>query len=283
MTTEPLPPFIVETAVTNALNEDFGRVGDITSQSIISESAVARTVIASRQIGILAGLDLALMSFKKANDTLQFKQFIQDGEQINIGDKILEISGAALPILAAERVALNFLGHLSGIASLTHKFVEAISGNSARICCTRKTTPGLRVLEKYAVRVGGGVNHRFGLDDGILIKDNHIAIAGSVRHALEQAHKKAGHMLPIEIEVDTLTQLNEALTAGAKIILLDNMSPEILSEAVKLIGNRATSEASGGVSLENVNAIAQTGVDYISVGQITHSSKCIDFGLDFIP
>lgn len=208
------------------------------------------------------------------------QRFKEDGARLEAGDDIAKISGPAQALVASERVALNFLGHLSGVASQTAKLVDLVAHTSAKICDTRKTTPGLRAAEKYAVRAGGGVNHRFGLDDAILIKDNHIAVAGSVAAALHAAQQAAGHMLSIEIEVDTLDQLSEALSAGGKIILLDNMAPDVLRQAVEMNQGRAVLEASGRVNSDTVVAISETGVDFISVGAITHSAPVLDFGLD---
>lgn len=277
----PLPSLLVQQAVETALAEDFGRAGDITSQLVVPKTAQAKGVIAARQNGVLAGLDLAMQAFQKCDPSIELKAVKQDGQNLTAGDTVLQIQGNGRAVLAAERVALNYLGHLSGIASLTRAYVDAIKGTQARITCTRKTTPNMRALEKYAVRCGGGVNHRFGLDDGVLIKDNHIAVAGGVAAAVEAALAGAGHMVRVEIEVDTLAQLEEALNAGAQAVLLDNMPPDTLREAMHIIKGRAAAEASGNVSLETVKAIAETGVDYISVGRLTHSAPCLDLGLDF--
>lgn len=277
----PLPSLLVQQAVETALAEDFGRAGDITSQLVVPKTAQAKGVIAARQNGVLAGLDLAMQAFQKCDPSIELKAVKQDGQNLTAGDTVLQIQGNGRAVLAAERVALNYLGHLSGIASLTRVYVDAIKGTQARITCTRKTTPNMRALEKYAVRCGGGVNHRFGLDDGVLIKDNHIAVAGGVAAAVKAALAGAGHMVRVEIEVDTLAQLEEALNAGAQAVLLDNMPPETLREAMHIIKGRAAAEASGNVSLETVKAIAETGVDYISVGRLTHSAPCLDLGLDF--
>ena len=277
----PLPSLLVQQAVETALAEDFGRAGDITSQLVVPKTAQAKGVIAARQNGVLAGLDLAMQAFQKCDPSIELKAVKQDGQNLTAGDTVLQIQGNGRAVLAAERVALNYLGHLSGIASLTRVYVDAIKGTQARITCTRKTTPNMRALEKYAVRCGGGVNHRFGLDDGVLIKDNHIAVAGGVAAAVKAALAGAGHMVRVEIEVDTLAQLEEALNAGAQAVLLDNMPPETLREAMHIIKGRAAAEASGNVSLETIKAIAETGVDYISVGRLTHSAPCLDLGLDF--
>lgn len=280
-TLSPLPRKTIETAVRTALEEDMGRSGDLTSQAVVPANAIAQGAIVSRNKGVLAGLDLAVAAFHAMNTEIEISTHLRDADALNPNDTVLNLQGPARDILAAERVALNYLGHLSGIASQTRLYVDAIASTKARITCTRKTTPNLRTLEKYAVRCGGGFNHRFGLDDGILIKDNHIAIAGGVEASVKAALAEAGHMVRIEIEVDTLDQLKEALNAGAQAILLDNMAPEMLREAVSIINGRAVAEASGNVNLETVKAIAETGVDYISVGRITHSAPCLDLGLDF--
>lgn len=278
---ESLPNILIEPAVRRALEEDLGRAGDITTDAVVSPSATARAVIAARQRGRIAGLDVAMAAFGLIDPSLALEPLCADGALVAPGDALLRIEGPARGILTAERVALNFLGHLSGVATATHELVEAVAGTRARICCTRKTTPGLRAFEKYAVRAGGGVNHRFGLDDAILIKDNHIVAAGGIAPALKRAQARAGHLAAIEIEVDTLDQLKEALAAGARVVLLDNMPPDILRKAVALNAGVAVLEASGGVTLETAPAIAATGVDFISVGRITHSAPCLDIGLDF--
>ncbi|MEC8535308.1 MAG: carboxylating nicotinate-nucleotide diphosphorylase [Pseudomonadota bacterium] len=278
--TAPIPKSLCHSAVSLALAEDLGRAGDITSLSVIPENAPAKASIVSREAGVLAGLDLAIEAFLQNDPTANFTNAVSDGAHVSPGDTVLTIEAQARGLLAGERVALNFVSHLSGIASHTAAFVAAISGTNARITCTRKTTPGLRALEKYAVRTGGGFNHRFGLDDAILIKDNHIAIAGSVTAALKAAKENAGHMVTIEIEIDTLEQLDEALQEGTDVVLLDNMSLDLLNKAVAMVNGKATTEASGRVNLETVAEIARTGVDYISVGKITHSSPTMDFGLD---
>ena len=277
----PLPNVLVEPAVQAALQEDLGRAGDITSQATIPESAQARVIIRAREPGRLAGMQAARTAFRLVDPTLKISVQKQDGDALAPGDIVAAIEGPARAILTGERVALNFLGHLSGIASCTNAIVEAVADYKARICCTRKTTPGLRAFEKHAVRAGGGVNHRFGLDDAVLIKDNHIAIAGGVRAAILAAKAHVGHMTKIECEVDTLEQLEEALAAGAEAILLDNMSPETLTEAVKINQGRAVLEASGRVNIDTAPAIAASGVDLISIGWITHSAPCLDLGLDF--
>ncbi len=275
-----LPPDVIDEAVRRALAEDLGRAGDITTAATVPLDARAEATIVARRSGVIAGLPLAERGFKLVDARLAFDGPIADGAAVSGGSVLARIGGSARAILAAERVALNFLGHLSGIASATAAFVEAVKGTGARITCTRKTTPGLRALEKYAVRCGGGSNHRFGLDDAMLIKDNHIVIAGGVVPALQRAKAAAGHLVKIEVEVDTLEQLAEALTMAPDVILLDNMTPDQLREAVRLIDGRAVSEASGGVTIGNVRTIAETGVDFISSGWITHSAPALDVSLE---
>ncbi|MDB2668548.1 carboxylating nicotinate-nucleotide diphosphorylase [Alphaproteobacteria bacterium] len=276
----PLSTLLVEQLVHAALQEDWGRSGDVTAQAVIPHDAQAHAIIRAREPGVVAGLQFANAAFTAAASGLVLQAHKTDGARIEAGEDIAIITGPAQALLASERVALNFMGHLSGVASQTAKLVDLVAHTSAKICDTRKTTPGLRAAEKYAVRAGGGANHRFGLDDAILIKDNHIAVAGGVTAALRAAQKAAGHMLAIEIEVDTLEQLDEALAAEARIILLDNMSPSQLAEAVARNEGRAVLEASGRVNADSVTAIAESGVDYISVGAITHSAAVLDFGLD---
>ncbi|HAD24112.1 MAG TPA: carboxylating nicotinate-nucleotide diphosphorylase, partial [Alphaproteobacteria bacterium] len=237
--------------------------------------------VRSRKPGRLAGLDIAAAVFRTVDPELRVTAAISDGADLQEGTIVATIEGRARAVLTAERTALNFLGHLSGIATETARIVAAVAGHKAQICCTRKTTPGLRTLEKYAVRAGGGSNHRFGLDDAILIKDNHIAVAGGVRPAIAAARAHAGHMVKIEVEVDRLDQLDDALLEGPDIILLDNMTPALLREAVERTQGRALLEASGNVTLQTAPAIAEAGVDLISVGWITHSAPCLDLGLDF--
>jgi len=279
-TLTPLPPMMVKKLVKDALAEDWGRSGDVTSQAVIPQAAKAHAVIRARQDGVLAGMDLVEAAFSASRSGLDIIRHMEDSAALQAGNDVATIKGPARALLAAERVALNYLGHLSGIASKTAHLVALIAHTKAKICDTRKTTPGLRAAEKYAVRAGGGANHRFGLDDAILIKDNHIAVAGGITEALRAAQAAAGHMLAIEIEVDTLAQYEEALNADARIILLDNMSPAELAEAVRMNKGRAVLEASGRVSEETVVGIAESGVDYISVGAITHSALTLDLGLD---
>jgi nicotinate-nucleotide pyrophosphorylase (carboxylating) len=276
-----LNPLLIDEAVRAALAEDFGRAGDITSQATIPASAQARAVIAARKKpGVLAGLGLARKAFELVDPSLRFEALARDGDHFAPGAALARIEGSARGILSAERVALNFLGRLCGIATLTSQYAEAVAPTKAKICCTRKTTPGLRAFEKYAVRCGGGVNHRFGLDDAVLIKDNHIAVAGGVAPALLAAKAFVGHLVKIEIEVDTLDQLREVLAEGADAVLLDNMTPAQLREAVALIGGRIKAEASGGIHLDGLLEVAETGVDLISSGALTHSAPVLDLGLD---
>lgn len=276
-----LSPIILEPLVRMALEEDLGRAGDITSDTVVPEGARARVVMASREHGVIAGLDAAEIAFRLVDPSLKIKRLKPEGSVVAPGDDVLEVEGRARSILTAERVALNFVGRMSGIASLTAKMVKAVGNHKAKICSTRKTTPGLRSVEKYAVRVGGGANHRLGLDDAILIKDNHIAMAGGVTAALKRAHAGAGHMVKIEIEVDTLDQLKEVMETGADVVMLDNMSLEDMTAAVKLVAGRAIVEASGGVTLDRIPKIAACGVDMISTGALTHSAPNFDVGLDY--
>lgn len=271
---------LFEKSVKEALLEDLGRAGDITSEAIFNKNIKIEAVLVARKCGVLCGTAIALTAFKLIDPKIIYKSLLEDSALVNPGDIIARINGSATSILAAERVALNFLGHLSGISTLTAKYVSQISHTHTKICDTRKTTPNLRSLEKYAVSCGGGVNHRFGLDDAILIKDNHIAVAGGVSNALRAVKEKIGHLVKIEIEVDTLDQLREALYEGADVILLDNMSIIQLTESVRIINKQALSEASGGISLDTVVAVAETGVDLISVGALTHSAPVLDMGLD---
>jgi nicotinate-nucleotide pyrophosphorylase (carboxylating) len=275
-----LPQHVVDSAVRMALTEDLGLAGDLTSQSTLPPDSVATAAIVSRESGVIAGLPLAAAAFRLIGDGIRFEPALSDGAPIQPGDAIARVAGPARLVLSAERVALNFLTHLSGVASLTRRYVDAVAGTDARICDTRKTTPGLRALEKYAVRCGGGSNHRFGLDDAVLIKDNHIAVAGGVTAVLEATRANLGHLVAVEIEVDTLAQLEEALAAGARIVLLDNMDTDTLRRAVAINAGRAVLEASGGVKLASVRAIAETGVDFISTSQITAAAPPLDLGLD---
>jgi nicotinate-nucleotide pyrophosphorylase (carboxylating) len=275
-----LPPPLVAEAVSRALAEDLGGAGDITSAATIPAEAMASGVIAAREAGVIAGLALAEEAFRQMDSAVEIRPAATDGDRIERGAVVARVSGNARAILSAERVALNFLSHLSGIATATRRYADAIAQTKARITCTRKTIPGLRAFEKYAVRCGGGSNHRFGLDDAILIKDNHIAVAGGVGEAIRRAKAFCGHLVKVEVEVDTLDQLREALAAGVDAILLDNMPPATLREAVAIAAGKVVLEASGGVTLDTVAAIAATGVDFISAGALTHSAHALDLGLD---
>ena len=276
-----LSSLVIDEAVRRALDEDLGRAGDITSIATIPETTRAHAILVARQGGVIAGLPLAVATFQKLSADINIQAHFRDGGAVAAGVHLLTISGPARAILAGERSALNFVGRLSGIATLTAEYVRHTAGSNLRICCTRKTTPGLRALEKYAVRCGGGFNHRFGLDDAILIKDNHIAVAGGITPVLKRARAHAGHLVKIEIEVDTLAQLREVLDTGlADVVLLDNMDIAGLSEAVKLVQGRVVLEASGGVTQSSIAKIAATGVDYASSGALTHSAVNFDVALD---
>ncbi|HST76345.1 MAG TPA: carboxylating nicotinate-nucleotide diphosphorylase [Acetobacteraceae bacterium] len=281
MTVPPLPSIMLEPIVRAALLEDLGRAGDITTDAIVPPDQRTTTALVARQPGVVAGLDLAILAFRLIEPAIEIRVERPDGGAIQPGDVIAEISGPARGVLTGERVALNFLGHLSGIASATAAIVAAVRPHPATITCTRKTMPGMRALQKYALRVGGGSNHRFGLDDAVLIKDNHVAIAGGIRPALERARDAVGHLVKIELEVDTLVQLEEALAVGVDAVLLDNMAPPMLREAVGMVAGRAITEASGRVTPATAPAIAATGVDLISIGWLTHSVAVLDIGLDY--
>lgn len=277
----PLPRLLVEPIVRAALLEDLGRAGDVTTDSVIPAEARFDAVIASRQPGVIAGIDAAVIAFELIDPALEIAVERRDGAAVAPGDVVMRLNGSARAILTAERVALNIACRMSGVATATASLVEiARQHGKAHIVCTRKTTPGLRALEKHAVKAGGGSNHRFGLDDAVLIKDNHIAVAGGVVPAIRAAKAHAGHMVKIEVEVDTLNQLEEAMAEGVDAVLLDNMTPPVLREAVSIVGGRALTEASGRVSRETVGPIAASGVDLISVGWITHSAPILDLGLD---
>jgi nicotinate-nucleotide pyrophosphorylase (carboxylating) len=278
--TRPPHDLLIEPIVRRALEEDLGRAGDITSDLTIPEGQIATARIVARQSGTIAGLIVAACAIRLVDPGVKLLVELPDGSSVPVGATIAAVNGAARSILTVERVALNFLGHLSGVATATRALVDAVEGTKACIVCTRKTTPGLRVLEKYAVRCGGGVNHRFGLDDAILIKDNHIAAAGGIEAAVTRVRAGVGHMVRIEVEVDTLAQLEEALELNVDTVLLDNMKPDMLAMAASIAGGRAILEASGGVTLGTVQAIAETGVDYISSGAITHSAPNLDVALD---
>jgi nicotinate-nucleotide pyrophosphorylase (carboxylating) len=276
-----LPPLLVARAVASALEEDLGSAGDITTDSVIPAEARGEAAIVARQAGVVAGLDLAEAAFRTLDPEVSFIRVVDDGGEVAPGGMIAQISGKTRALLTAERTALNYLGRLSGIASLTAAYVKAVEGTGARIACTRKTTPGLRALEKYAVRAGGGVNHRFGLYDAVLVKDNHIAAAGGLAQALTRLRDRKGHVVKVEVEVDTLDQLEEALKFPIDAVLLDNMDTASLKQAVKRVAGRVMTEASGGVTLENVREIAATGVDLISVGALTHSPRNLDSSLEW--
>ncbi|MGB4107259.1 MAG: carboxylating nicotinate-nucleotide diphosphorylase [Alphaproteobacteria bacterium] len=270
----------IEAIVRQALMEDLGHGRDVTSELTIPSDAMAKAVLRAREPGVIAGLIVGLSAFTLSDGDFEVTLHANDGESVEAGQDIAEIEGPARPLLTAERVALNFLQQMSGVATLTAQYVEKVKGTDAKITCTRKTIPNLRALQKYAVRCGGGYNHRSGLDDMILIKDNHIAVAGGVQQALAQV-KNAGHGLKVEIEVDTIKQLEEVLkTGGADVVMLDNFKLADLKKAVALVKGKIVTEASGGVTLETVRAIAETGVDYISVGALTHSAPALDLGLD---
>ena len=275
-----LSPLEIDAAVTRALAEDLGRAGDITATATIPEDTPARAILVAREAGVISGLPLVAATFAKLAPDIEIAAHTRDGSAVAAKTALMTVAGPARAVLSAERVALNLIGHLSGVASATHEFVRRIAGTRTRICCTRKTTPGLRALEKYAVRCGGGFNHRFGLDDAILIKDNHIAACGGIGPALQRAKAAAGHLVKIEIEVDTLAQLDEALPYEPDVVLLDNFSLDDLRLAVVRAKRKVLLEASGGVTLEIVRAIAETGVDVISSGALTHSAPVLDIGLD---
>ena len=280
MNLNPLSPLLYEPQVRAALLEDLGRAGDITTDAIVPREQQASLKLRARQPGVIAGLEVARCAFQMILPEVRMEITRPDGSVVAPGDTIAVISGPARALLTGERVALNFLCHLSGVATATASLVAAVNGTRAQIVCTRKTTPGLRALEKYAVRAGGGGNHRFGLDDAVLIKDNHIAIAGGIKAAVTSAKAHAGHLVKIEVEVDTLAQLEEALALGVDAVLLDNMTPGDLERAVGMARGKAVTEASGRITAETAPAIAAAGVDLISVGWITHSAAALDIGLD---
>jgi nicotinate-nucleotide pyrophosphorylase (carboxylating) len=276
-----LSPLLVEPLVRAALCEDLGRAGDITTDAIVPETARAETALVAREGGVVAGLDVALLAFRLVDAAIAAKIVRPDGSHVAAGEVIAAIAGPARGMLTAERVALNFLCQLSGVASATASLVDAVRGHHARITCTRKTTPSLRALQKYAVRLGGGSNHRFGLDDAVLIKDNHVAIAGGIKSALARVREAVGHLVKIEIEVDTLAQLEDVLSVGVDAVLLDNMSPAELRRAVAMVDGRAVTEASGRITAASAPAVAASGVDLISAGWLTHSAPALDIGLDY--
>ena len=276
-----LAKVLLKPLVETALTEDLGRRGDVTSQATIPADTQAQLQIKARQAGVICGMGLARLSFALIDEQIDFIAKVNDGATVEAGMVLATVRGNARNLLTAERTALNFMTHLSGIATDTKKIVDSVAQYPAQITCTRKTIPGLRIVQKYAVRCGGGRNHRLGLDDAILIKDNHIAIAGNIKTAIQQAQNFAGHLIPIEVEVDTLEQLEQALEAGVSLVLLDNMAPEVLTQAVAMCKGRAKTEASGGITPETVQAVAKTGVDFIAMGYLTHSTTALDIGLDF--
>ncbi|MGD9252784.1 MAG: carboxylating nicotinate-nucleotide diphosphorylase [Holophagae bacterium] len=275
-------PILYRGLIEAALREDLGRAGDLTTDAIVPRDASAEAVIIARGPGRVAGAQVAAETFRLFGDQIEARVVVADGSDVETDDTIVTLAGSARTILTAERTALNFLGRLSGIATLTRTYVEAVCGTGASVVCTRKTTPVLRALEKHAVRCGGGSNHRFGLDDAVLIKDNHIAVAGGVRPAVERVRAVAGHMVMVELEVDTLVQLDEALAMGVNAVLLDNMDLATLTDAVVMVSGRCTTEASGGINLETAAAVAATGVDLLSVGALTHSAPSFDVSLDVV-
>ncbi len=276
----PLPAVLIEDVVRRALEEDLGRGGDVTTDALVAPGGAAAARIVARADGRVAGVDVATAVFRMLDPAAQVTVTTRDGGDAAADDEIMRIEATARCLLTGERTALNFLGRLSGVATLTRAYVAAVAGSGARVADTRKTTPGLRALEKYAVRCGGGANHRFGLDDAVLIKDNHLLAAGGVRPALERVRAVVGHTVKVEVEVDTLEQLEEALAVGVDAVLLDNMSPQELARAVAVVAGRALCEASGGITLETAAAVAATGVDLISVGALTHSAPALDLSLE---
>ncbi|MEK9661051.1 MAG: carboxylating nicotinate-nucleotide diphosphorylase [Alphaproteobacteria bacterium] len=280
-TLTPLYPMHYESIVRRALEEDLGRAGDLTTDSIVPPDVRAHATIVARQPGIVAGLDVAAMAFRLLDENVHMRVQRPDGSEVGAGEALAVVEGPARALLTGERTALNFLGRMCGIATTTGNLVAAVGNAPTRIVCTRKTAPGLRILDKYAVRAGGGANHRFGLDDAVLIKDNHLAVAGSVAVAVTRVRDRLGHMVKIEVEVDTLDQLDELLSLGVDAVLLDNMPPETLAEAVDRVGGRMVTEASGGITPDTVAAMAASGVDLISLGWLTHSVTNLDVALDF--
>ena len=278
--TRQLSHILIEPVVRAALAEDLGRAGDVTAQACVPAEARMTAVFAARRSGVVAGIDCARLAVGLMDPGARFETLATDGDALESGQVLARVEANARALLAAERTALNLLGRLSGIATETRRYVEAVSGTHARIADTRKTTPGLRALEKHAVVCGGGVNHRFGLDDAVLIKDNHVALCGGVGEAVRRARAHVGHLMKVEVEIDRLDQLEEALAEGPDVVMLDNFSLDDLRAAVAVTAGRAVLEASGGVTLDTVRAIAETGVDVISVGALTHSAPGLDIGLD---
>ncbi|HWM91260.1 MAG TPA: carboxylating nicotinate-nucleotide diphosphorylase [Thermoanaerobaculia bacterium] len=284
MSVEPrlasLPPLLYEPLVRRALEEDLGRAGDLTSDAILPPDLLAEAAVVARKAGRIAGLEAATSAFRILDPKVQVELRSADGRDAAAGEVLALVRGPARSILSAERTALNLLGRLCGVATTTRDLVALVASHGTRIVCTRKTTPGLRALEKYAVRAGGGSNHRFGLDDAVLIKDNHVALAGGIRPAVERARAYVGHLVKIEVEVDSLEQLGEALDLKVDVVLLDNMSLDTLREAVRMAKGKTLTEASGGITPQTAPAVAATGVDMISVGWLTHSSPALDVALD---
>ena len=279
-TVTELPRILYDDLIRDALREDLGRAGDLTTDALVAADATAVAAVTARRAGRVAGSEVAARVFEILDPSMKTEIVVADGGDAESGSTLVRLRGPARAILTGERTALNLLGHLSGIATLTHTYVKAVEGTGARVVCTRKTTPGLRALEKYAVRCGGGANHRFGLDDAVLIKDNHLAVAGGVRPAVELVRAAVGHMVTVELEVDTLEQLEEGLAVGVDAVLLDNMDPETLRAAVTLVDGRCLTEASGGIDLDTAAAVAATGVDLLSVGALTHSASWLDVSLE---
>ena len=275
-----LAPILYEPLVRRALEEDLGQAGDLTSDAVLPADLSGEAKIVARRAGRIAGLDVAIAAFRLLDDAVYAQKRLTDGEDAEAGAVLATFQGPARSLLTAERTALNFLGRLCGIATATRDLVAVVAPHGAQVVCTRKTTPGLRALEKYAVRAGGGGNHRFGLDDAVLIKDNHLALAGGIRKAVESARRHVGHLVKIEVEVDSLEQLREALDLGVDVVLLDNMDLDTLREAVRMAKGRALTEASGGIRPETAAAIAASGVDLLSVGWLTHSAPALDVALD---
>jgi nicotinate-nucleotide pyrophosphorylase (carboxylating) len=277
---QPPHALLYEDVVRAALREDLGRAGDLTTDALVPDGSTAAATIVARQGGTIAGIAVAASAFRLLDSTVEVEAALGDGALVDAGGDIVRVTGPARAILSGERTALNFLGHLSGIATLTAAYVHAVAGSRARIVCTRKTTPGLRALEKYAVRCGGGANHRFGLDDGVLVKDNHVTLAGGVREAVERVRSSIGHMVKLELEVDTLQQLEEGLALGVDAVLLDNMDLATLRAAVEMVAGSCLTEASGRIDLATAADVAATGVDLLSVGALTHSAPTLDVSLE---
>lgn len=275
-----LNPLLLRPIIQAALTEDLGQAGDLTTQSLIPASRQGEAILLCKATGIVCGLPVAEATFQEVGATLT--AHLEDGAHVNPGDEVATVRGPLAALLTGERVALNWVQHLSGVATATHQMVERIADTKARLVDTRKTLPGLRALQKYAVRVGGGTNHRFGLYDAVMIKDNHLAAVGSLTEAVRRVRSRLGHMVTIQVECDTLEQVKEALEAGVRVLLLDNMGPPLIRQAVALINGRAVVEASGGITLSTIRAIAEAGVDYISVGALTHSAPALDFSLDLL-